>query len=221
MRPVAGMCTPEVLETQAAVAKTYAEIVAMTDNGWRGIQPLFRLDIEPQRGIRRYIAIRSCTPNPRKSQKAAKVAQDQDRPFPDGGVLLSAGKDVVGFALAEMDFETASLCLWIVCPWATGESFDSATRMLVDLIAQAERDAREREPTPRRGRHIEKLVTMLFFKRESRMIAYLEKRRGFVPLEEYLEMYPETSRDEFPPVRECYLPRERESWRHLSFPVVF
>lgn len=55
----------------------------------------------------------------------------------------------------------------------------------------------------------------VFFKRDSRMMYHLIKRRGFMPLDEYVQKYPETNRAAFAPVRPVYLPLERTS---LAFP---
>jgi len=40
---IAGMCIPEVLETQSAPFRNYEDIIQMIDNGWRAIQQLFRV----------------------------------------------------------------------------------------------------------------------------------------------------------------------------------
>jgi hypothetical protein len=34
---------------------------------------------------------------------------------------------------------------------------------------------------------------------------YLERRRNFMPIDEYIQKYPDTDRDMFPPKREVYI----------------
>lgn len=179
-------------------------------------------DIEPSRSIRRYIGLRSTTPNPRKSQRAR--AAEAERPFQQGGVVLRANKDIVGFVLAEYDFLIGSLFLAVVVPWGTADTFDATTRMLVALIARVEEDLREmNEFNERTGvarlPEVKQIWTLMFFKRESRMMAHLEKKRGFVPLNEYLAKWVDSSAAEFAPERECYIPRERK-WRPAAFFLV-
>lgn len=210
---IAGMCIPEVLETQSAPFKSYDDIIRMTETGWRGTQQLFTLDIEPARSIRRYLGLRSTTPNPRKSQRAR--AAEAHRPFQEGGVALRPNKDVVGFVLAEFDFLIGSLFLAVVVPWGTADTFDATTRMLVALIGRVEGDLAEmNRARVAAGRAelppLKQIWTLMFFKRESRMMAHLEKKRGFVPVAEYLAKWADASADEFAPARECYIPRERE-----------
>ena len=170
-------------------------------------------DIEPSRSIRRYIGLRSTTPNPRKSQRAR--AAEAERPFQRGGVVLRANKDIVGFVLAEYDFLIGSLFLAVVVPWGTADTFDATTRMLVALIGRVDADREAMNAgRARAGRaglpEVKQVWTLMFFKRESRLVAHLEKKRGFVPLNEYLAKWGDSSAAEFAPERECYIPRERE-----------
>ena len=61
-------------------------------------------DIEKERSIRRYLALRSCAPNPRKgAQPAPETPDDPPR------VILRPKKDVVGFVISEWDVSRA---LW-------------------------------------------------------------------------------------------------------------
>lgn len=52
--------------------------------------------------------------------------------------------------------------------------------------------------------------TMLFFKRDSRMMNYLSRKRGFSFLEDFLPAHPQVDPNAFPPHRLAYLPPERE-----------
>ena len=49
---IAGMCIPEVLETQSAPFGSYEDIIQMTENGWDGIQQLFTVVSKLQRLLR-------------------------------------------------------------------------------------------------------------------------------------------------------------------------
>ncbi len=115
-----------------------------------------------------------------------------------------------------MQFLIGSLFLAVVVPWGTADTFDATTRMLVALITRAEADLAEmnalnaqtgQPPLPA----LKQIWTLMFFKRESRMMAHLEKKRGFVPVSEYLAKWGDASAAEFAPERECYIPRDRES----------
>lgn len=37
------MCTPEVFETQSAIAKSFTEAKKMSEDGWRMIEPMMRI----------------------------------------------------------------------------------------------------------------------------------------------------------------------------------
>lgn len=101
----AGIAIPEVLEHQSAVAKNFAEVQVMATRGWGAIQRMIKVDIEQQRSIRRYLALRSCAPNPRKG------AQPLERPPVDRTrVILRENKDVVGFIIAEWDVRSFGGC---------------------------------------------------------------------------------------------------------------
>lgn len=57
---------------------------------------------------------------------------------------------------------------------------------------------------------------MMFFKRESRMMHHLNKKRGFAFLDVYLNEHPEADPRDFPPHRPVYLPVVRqEGWQVL------
>lgn len=114
-----------------------------------------------------------------------------------------------------MQFLIGSLFLAVVVPWGTADTFDATTRMLVALISRAEADLADMNrahalsglnPLP----PLKQIWTLMFFKRESRMMAHLEKKRGFVPLAEYLAKWADSGPAEFAPERKCYIPRERE-----------
>lgn len=74
--------------------------------------------MESDTNIRRYLALRFCTPNPRKGNRKAA---DNDLVTVPGGLVLRSKKELVGFVLSEYDvsslssygspFADASFCL--------------------------------------------------------------------------------------------------------------
>lgn len=63
---------------------------------------------------------------------------------------------------------------------------------------------------------VERVWTMMFFKRESRMMHHLNKKRGFAFLDDYLKEHPDANPMHFPPHRPVYLPVNRqEGWQVL------
>lgn len=116
-----GICIPEVFEHQSAIAKNFADVQVMASRGWGAITPMIKVvrrqllhavskraheltstflsqDIEQQRGIRRYLGLRSCAPNPRKGAHAAPRPPDNPNK-----IILRPKKDVVGFIVSEWD----------------------------------------------------------------------------------------------------------------------
>ncbi|KAK4058020.1 hypothetical protein OIO90_000759 [Microbotryomycetes sp. JL221] len=204
-----SICIPEVLEQQHSIAKSYEEVAVMAMRGWQGLEPLIRHNPEPSLNRRRYLAIRLCAPNPRKA-----VSAHAELPQPSG-VVLRAGKEVAGFVISEWDMDLGSVFLAVVVPWAMGEVYDATTILIQKMFQHIDEDrdrlSQERvdnglPPLP----FVDQTWTMMFFKRDSRMIQHLSKKRGFMYLEDYMKLYPDTNRDQFPPTRRIYLPVERQ-----------
>ncbi|GAA5926353.1 hypothetical protein JCM3775_000993 [Rhodotorula graminis] len=231
---LAGLCIPEVLEQDGSVFSTYEQCQQSATMGWLGFDPLLRHDIEPQTGIRRYLALRTCTPNLRKPSRQTPEDSPTGSPEPDGpppheqkqkhgGVVLKEGKEVAGFIIAEQELFVGNLFFCIVLPWdPTGEIFDATSLLISALIRHVDADVKKYSaerveqglpPLP----DIAKVWTMLFFKRDSRVLTSLVKKRGFAYLEDYLAEHPEVPVEEFPPHRKCYLPveRQQEGWEIL------
>lgn len=59
--------------------------------------------------------------------------------------------------------------------------------------------------------------TMLFFTPESKLISYMESKRQMLPLQRYLERYPDTDPKVFPPYRKAYIGSQQsiENWSIL------
>ncbi|GAA5876002.1 hypothetical protein JCM16303_006989 [Sporobolomyces ruberrimus] len=215
-----AIAIPEVLERQAAIWTSYAEAKAHAAIGWMGMGPMIRYDIEPSQGIRRYLALRLCAPNLRKTNRKAEVPAPSE--IPRLGQVLKGDKEIVGYIIAEWDMKRGVLFLALVIPWdATGEAYDATTLLLQALCTRVQRDQRlENQARQARGEpllpKVERVFTMLFFKTGSRMITQLTKKRGFAPLEEYLAANPRADPlaasplSSFPPHRPIYLGVERQ-----------
>lgn len=50
----------------------------------------------------------------------------------------------------------------------------------------------------------------MFFKRDTRMMNHLTKKRGFVTLEDYMKTFADANPAAFPPFRSVYIPDECE-----------
>ncbi|GAA5863714.1 hypothetical protein JCM1840_000113 [Sporobolomyces johnsonii] len=221
---LASIAIPEVLERDGAIWTTFEEAEKHAHAGWQSFGPMFRYDIESSRAIRRYIALRLCPPNFRKSNK-----KDSSPPNPPANAagqseprVLKDGKEIAGYIISEWDMRYGTVFLALVIPWeSTGESFDATTLLIQALLRRVEADEREtnairasksEEPVPR----LQRVFTMIFFKTGSRMITHLTKKRGFLPLADYLKQHPETDPAQFPPHRPVYLPVERQAgWQVL------
>ncbi|GAA5918312.1 hypothetical protein JCM1841_002165 [Sporobolomyces salmonicolor] len=221
---LAGITIPEVLERDGAIWTSFEQAEKHAHLGWQGFAPMFRYDIETSHAIRRYIALRLCPPNFRKSNKKdgsplnppANAAEESEPR------VLKGNKEIAGYIISEWDIRYGTVFLALVIPWdSTGEGFDATTLLIQALLRRAEADQREMNafraskseaPVPR----LQRVFTMIFFKAGSRMITHLTKKRGFLPLEDYLKQHLETDPAQFPPHRPVYLPVERQAgWQVL------
>ncbi|GAA6061679.1 hypothetical protein JCM10212_005971 [Sporobolomyces blumeae] len=209
-----AIAIPEVLERNGAIWTTYEEAESHARSGWCGMDPMIRYDIEPTHQIRRYLALRLCAPNLRKTSR--KIVETPPSPAAHGKILRS-DKEIVGYIIAEWDQPKGALFLALVIPWdATGESYDATTLLLQALCSRVQQDQQEmnaqrlavgQPPIPK----LERVFTMIFFKTGSRMITQLTKKRGFAPLEDFLRSHPNVDPSQFPPVRPIYLPVPRQA----------
>ncbi|GAA6032858.1 hypothetical protein JCM8097_000832 [Rhodosporidiobolus ruineniae] len=215
---LASLCIPEVLEQNGAIWTTFEQAEERANLGWKGLEPLLRYDIEASTSIRRYCALRTCTPNLRKTSKQQREEEEAaaaSKPKKENPVILRDGKEVAGYILAEYEWKLGHVFLAIVIPWdPTGETFDATTLLIGALMRRVDADQRamneEREkagepPVP----PLTNVWTMLFFKKESRMLGHLIKKRDFLFMDDFLEKYPETNPKHFPPHRPVYIPAER------------
>ncbi|GAA5922451.1 uncharacterized protein JCM15063_003306 [Sporobolomyces koalae] len=209
-----AVAIPEVLERNGAVWTTFAEAQTHAQNGWKGISPMIHYDIEPTQAIRRYLALRLCSPNLRKTMRKAEAPPPAAAPR--NGEVFKNDKEIVGYIIAEWDQHKGVLFLALVIPWdGTGEAWDANTLLLQKLCARVQEDHQQQnELRASRGQSLlpklERVFTMIFFKTGSRMITQLVKKRGFSPKDEYLAANPEADPSAFPPHRRVYLPVERQ-----------
>ncbi|BGP44761.1 hypothetical protein JCM10450v2_000575 [Rhodotorula kratochvilovae] len=229
---LAGLCIPEVMEQDGAVWSTYEKCYQRAKQGWMGFDSLLRNDVEQERQIRRYLALRTCTPNLRKTSRPTRHTPGEspaDSPEPHSpevdrkpGIVLKEGKEIAGFIIAEHELLIGNLFLCLVLPWdPTGEIFDATSLLISSLVRHVDTDIkatnaqRAQEGLPQYP-DLVKVWTMLFFKRESRVLTSLVKKRGFMHLDDYLAAHPDVPPEQFPPHRQCYLPVERqEGWEIL------
>ncbi|KAL8279172.1 hypothetical protein RQP46_008428 [Phenoliferia psychrophenolica] len=131
----ATLATPDILETEIAMARTFEELEKFAVDGWSTIEPLLRDPPPVAPAVKRYLALRWATP-----------AQRKDKAFVDGEAtyhehetdetpsnLNRPDKNLAGFVIAELDRETGTLALVLTTPWATGThplTFPSFARKL-------------------------------------------------------------------------------------------
>lgn len=215
---MAAICIPEVLETKTALVTSYAECKVMGERGWINMETMIRVDVEKTRQIRRFLAMRFCTPHPRKTK--SKVAE-VPAPIHDPANVMRQGKDLMGFVIAEHDLVHGTMFLAVVAPWAMADMNDPAAVLIQALLTRA--DVERIESNIHRVQQgltpyppIIHVWTMLFFKRDSRMMNHMERTRGFSPLDEYMDAYSGVDATAFPPHREVYIPLTRmEGWQVL------
>lgn len=223
----AALATPEMLESGLARVSTFDDVKTMYLKGWKQIEPLIQQDVEGTLAKRRYVGLRWTKPHPRKGPKRiallnnCELAPTTVRPH---APLLEPGKELSGFVLSEWDMQKGTFFVSVAMPWQSGDALESTAALAHKSFVEAKID-REllidelvNHGTSRREANIRyppirHLWTMLFFHREARLVQFLEKRRKFMPLEEYLSEYSDAHRDMFPPTRDCYVPlHEQKGW---------
>ncbi len=202
---------PEMLERGDGLCRTFAEAEKLTIDGWNLLQPLMEVDIEREKGIRRYVAVQYSIPHRRR-------AKSKNEPPPEE----VTERTVSGFMLVEYDFVTGSVYFAVVMPWAlSGDAFDATTRLGDEVMNQCRADlALVNEDRARQGIAPYPPLSWNWgitpFKKESRMTQSLT-RRGFVFLDELiasgempesdLAMFPGYGKREIHVPNECKLPR--------------
>jgi len=199
---------PEMLERGDGLCRTFAEAEKLTIDGWGLLQPLMEIDIERERGVRRYVAVQYSIPHRRR-------AKSKNEPPPEE----VTERTVSGFMLVEYEFATGSVYFAVVMPWAlSGDAFDATTRLGDEVMVQCRADlALMNDDRARQGFPAYPPLSWNWgitpFKKESRMTQSLT-RRGFIFLDELIasgEM-PEEDLAMFPGygAREIHVPKECE-----------
>lgn len=228
-----GLAVPEMLEPVEGLAKTFAEVERMAIDSWVMVEPMLRIDVEPVKGIRRYIALRWSEPPPRKKNRAKSGMKHEDdessfKSPPDLSaptIAVRKGKNLAGFVIGELDLSLGSLFQAIQCPWNMGQTYEFTTVLMQTFIRRIQQDivdanefrlTRGLSPFPK----LREAWVILFHKKTSKLVRDLVSRRGFMPLEDYLEKYGGDSRNYFP-IREVFLPPQfTKGWHTLARPVV-
>lgn len=111
-------------------------------------------------------------------------------------------------------------------PYSTGEQYEGSAQLIsqlqrrvflerqsmIDNLVQQGNSAEASSIPP-----ILHAFTLLLFTPESKLMAYMESKRQMIPLQRYLEKYPDTDPTVFPPHRTAYIGSKQklENWAVL------
>lgn len=99
-------------------------------------------------------------------------------------------------------------------PYSTGEQYEGSAHLISLLQKRVIMERQEMiESLVQQGKQVEALsippllhaFTLLLFTPDSKLMAYMESKRQMIPLQRYLEKYPDTDRTAFPPHRNVYI----------------
>ena len=195
---VTSLATPDALEGGSPAARTFDEVHRMGVDGWSLYEHLLQEDVEVTEGKRRYVGLRWSTPVPRKKAKTPKSSAARpcasspvkapDSPLP-AGTILRPGKKLVGVVIGELDLAEGSLFLPLTMPSGhVGEQYDGQTALYVALHHRIDRDLAALNATRSIRAQLPALReawTLAMVRQDARGKNYLEKRRGYAPLEAY------------------------------------
>ncbi|KAI5476938.1 mitochondrial import receptor subunit TOM40 [Pseudohyphozyma bogoriensis] len=195
---------PDMLERGDGLARSYAEAEKTTIDGWNLLVQLLREDVEPQRQIRRYLAIHTA---PNLGRRGNKVRPDSEEGKPIERLMT-------GFQLIEYDLR-GTVLFAVSVPWSLSGPAYEATTALGEVAMRRLKDDRVELNRARAAANVALLPPIQFlwivspFKRESRWSNGIEQR-GYVPLDEFLQTEPDVPIDleTFPPLRQCYIPSQ-------------
>ncbi|KAM0747234.1 hypothetical protein T439DRAFT_328989 [Meredithblackwellia eburnea MCA 4105] len=188
---------PDMLEKGDALVRTYAQAERTTIDIWNLLEPLFRNDVEEEKGWRRYIGIQ--TANPRRARGKTSVLDSED-----------PNSVFTGFMVAEWDLSSGAIFYPAMTPWTTsGPAADSnlilgmhiGRRIRSDLaLLNAKRALSDHEPYPNLT------CNWIFtpFKKDSKMSQSVE-RRGYKYGEDLIAQGV-VKAEWFPPHREINIP---------------
>lgn len=227
-----SLAVPEVLERGTAMIATYDDVVSRIRDGWLEVKKLIEEDVEETDGYRRYIGLRWSAPRPRKitTRKPAKQVEtledDQQRSEDTSKQVIRPSMNLSGFVTGEWDITGGTFYVTISVPYSTGEHNEGSAQ-LINLLQKRVLTERQDmvDELLRQGRTsqaasippILHAFTMLFFGPESKLIAYMESKRQMIPLQRYMEKYPDTDPKVFPPYRKAYIGSQQkaEDWLTL------
>ncbi|KAH8915825.1 hypothetical protein BT69DRAFT_1288372 [Atractiella rhizophila] len=206
---LAGLAIPEILEPGVAMATTFQEVGNMAKDGWQMIEPYIRLDVEKSTNRRRFVATRWKVPTPRKGKKAHLKPIRHQRLIngnDESQSSLRQNKELAGCVLAEWDMLDGSFFVAVTTSSPNRQvllreictrAIDEQKALVASLSTQEEKD--KYPPI----RHV---WTMLFFGRDTKVMAYLKNQRNFLTLAEYLNKYDDAKEEYFAPKRDTYIP---------------
>lgn len=193
----AALATPEMLESGVARVTKFDDINTMYLNGWKRIESMMKQDAEASEGRKRYVGLRWSKPHPRKGPKRQTLPTPVNEELKKR-TLIEPGKELTGFVLAEWDMEKGTMFIAVAMPWQSGDALESTSCLSHETLLLARADRAEliqrlvgsgqmtHEEAVERLPPIEHLWTTLFFERDSRLIQFIEKRKQFKRLSEYL-----------------------------------
>ncbi|ORY55962.1 hypothetical protein BCR35DRAFT_309938 [Leucosporidium creatinivorum] len=212
------LAVPDMMESHGAIARSYEEVMKQATDSWTVFEPLITEDIEAARSTRRYIALRWTSPASRKSKYKGKK-EDGDSPPPPASnmnqppTLIREGKVLAGYILGECDLLLGSLHVALTMPTGSGESYDAASRLMQSMFRHVQNDiasinfARQQQSLPPMPL-LKQAWSLHMIKKDSRIMSRIETRRGFLPVDDYLAKYPDSSRTDFAPARPVFFPPE-------------
>ncbi|TPX60010.1 hypothetical protein PhCBS80983_g02073 [Powellomyces hirtus] len=203
------MC-PEIIEVPDGTLDSYDKIATWAFEGWKGAETLIRHDAEKSRGLRKYVAAvyvdaqqnRMRGSTVKRIQATYNTATASEEPEAPATLRFQ-----VGYMFAEWDIANGALLL------ANGYIRTMNVSTLPILRGMAERILRRAmadqrcmaqdpsiSPTPPALNHI-----WLLSRKQHARLTSMTERLGFVPLDEYLKLFPHVDKNIF--LRDIHVPR--------------
>ncbi|KAA1476421.1 hypothetical protein DENSPDRAFT_807174 [Dentipellis sp. KUC8613] len=202
----------QVLEHQNGI-KTYAEIDARVLQHGFSARPLFTQP--PQSAHHRtYVALVWAKTRARRDRSRPEWAQSraEDKSIADwvayntrrSTVLFPANSVLCGVWIAEWNIKDRTFSMSTICPFDYVDVEDRSPLAFGELLYRALLDARDHnaahpEDPWEPPQHVWAAVKTDAYTLRMRLVETLERRLGFMPLEEYLTRYPGTTRAMFSP----------------------
>lgn len=107
---------PEMLERGDGLATTFAQVEKLIVDGWTLLRPLLTVDVEPTRGLRRYVALQTSTPHKRRAKPKAGAIPKSEPVTPQ---IDPVEREISGFLLLEHELATGAVHVAVTMPWAS------------------------------------------------------------------------------------------------------